>query len=225
MKTILIIPAFNEEDSIESVVGNIRDNYPQFDYVVVNDGSHDSTADVCRKNGFRFLDLPINLGLSGAFQAGLKYAYKHDYDCAVQFDADGQHLPEYVQVLVDRISAHDIVIGSRFVTQEKPSSMRMLGSNLISWMIKVTTGQRINDPTSGMRAYNRRMIKALAFGPNLGPEPDTISYLIKKKHAKVCEVQVDMANRMAGESYLNMRRSAAYMAHVFFSVLFVQWFR
>lgn len=225
LRTLLIIPAYNEEENIERVVGNLRDEYPQFDYVVVNDGSRDATPAICREQGFRFLDLPINLGLAGAFQTGLKYAYAHDYDCAIQFDADGQHRPEYIQALVDGVAENDIVIGSRFVTKTKPKSARMAGSNLISWMIKITTGQRINDPTSGMRAYNKRMIKELAFGPNLGPEPDTVSYLIKKKNARVAEVQVEMDERIAGESYFNLKSSISYMARMSFSVLFVQLFR
>lgn len=224
-KVLLIIPAYNEEESIDRVVDELIADYPQYDYVVVNDGSKDSTATICRSNGYRFLDLPINLGLAGAFQAGLKYAYIRDYDCAIQIDGDGQHRPEYIESLVREIGDYDIVIGSRFVNEDKPKSMRMLGSNLISGIIKLTTGVRINDPTSGMRAYNKKMIKELAFGPNLGPEPDTISYLIKRKGAQVKEVQVQMADRLAGESYLNLKSSVKYMAHMFFSVLFIQFFR
>ncbi|MCC6108999.1 MAG: glycosyltransferase family 2 protein [Denitrobacterium sp.] len=224
-KVLLIIPAYNEEESIERVVDELIADYPQYDYVVVNDGSKDSTATICRSNGYRFLDLPINLGLAGAFQAGLKYAYMRDYDCAIQIDGDGQHRPEYIESLVREIGDYDIVIGSRFVNEDKPKSMRMLGSNLISGIIKLTTGVRINDPTSGMRAYNKKMIKELAFGPNLGPEPDTISYLIKRKGAQVKEVQVQMADRLAGESYLNLKSSVKYMTHMFFSVLFIQFFR
>lgn len=224
-KVLLIIPAYNEEESIERVVDELIADYPQYDYVVVNDGSKDSTATICRSNGYRFLDLPINLGLAGAFQAGLKYAYMRDYDCAIQIDGDGQHRPEYIESLVREIGDYDIVIGSRFVNEDKPKSMRMLGSNLISGIIKLTTGVRINDPTSGMRAYNKKMINELAFGPNLGPEPDTISYLIKRKGAQVKEVQVQMADRLAGESYLNLKSSVKYMTHMFFSVLFIQFFR
>lgn len=225
MKVLLIIPAYNEEASIERVVDELIADFPQYDYVVVNDGSKDGTATVCRRNGYRFLDLPINLGLAGAFQTGLKYAYMRDYDCAVQIDGDGQHRPEYIESLVREINDFNIVIGSRFVDESKPRSMRMLGSNLISEIIKLTTGVRINDPTSGMRAYDRDMIKELAFGPNLGPEPDTISYLIKKKSARVKEVQVKMAERLDGESYLNVKSSIKYMTHMFFSVLFIQFFR
>lgn len=225
MKTLLIIPAYNEEESIERVVDQLIRDYSQFDYVVVNDGSRDNTAHICRTRGYRFLDLPINLGLAGAFQAGMKYALSKGYDCAIQFDADGQHRPEYVKDLVAAVQDADIVIGSRFVTESKPKSMRMLGSNVISTMIKLTTGQTIMDPTSGMRAYNKKMIKDLASGPNLGPEPDTLSYLIKKHGAKVTEVQVSMDERLAGESYLNVQKSIAYMLRMAFSVLLIQYFR
>ncbi|SEO96300.1 glycosyltransferase family 2 protein [Denitrobacterium detoxificans] len=95
MKTLLVIPAYNEEENIERVVDALIADYPTYSYLVVNDGSRDATADICRRRGYRFLDLPINVGLSGAFQAGLKYAYRNGYDCVIQFDADGQHLPEY----------------------------------------------------------------------------------------------------------------------------------
>ena len=127
---------------------------PEFDYVIVNDGSSDKTADICRSHGFNLIDLPVNLGLSGAFQTGMKYAYRHGYDHAMQFDADGQHVPSYISDLVDVMDASgaDVVIGSRFVTKPKPRSLRMLGSNLISAFIHLTTGAVIKDPTSGMRA-------------------------------------------------------------------------
>ena len=225
MNVLLIIPAYNEEDCIESVVDDLRENYPQYDYVVVNDGSKDATADICRARGYRFIDLPVNLGLAGAFQAGIKYAKMHDYDCAIQFDADGQHLPQYVRALADGLSTSDIVIGSRFVNEEKPRSMRMLGSNLISGMIKLTTGKRILDPTSGMRAYGRKAINELASGPNLGPEPDTLAYLMRVKGLVISEVQVQMAERLAGESYLNVKSSSAYMVRMAVSVLLIQFFR
>lgn len=225
MRALLIIPAYNEAENIERVVGNIIDNYPNYDYVVVNDGSRDGTADVCRKNGYRFLDLPINLGLAGAFQAGTKYAVANDYDCAIQFDADGQHLPEYLDNLVAQLDHCDIAIGSRFVTQEKPHSLRMFGSNLIEFMVKLTTGKTIKDPTSGLRCYNKKALKILSSGPNLGPEPDTIAWLMRKHGITVSEVQVEMAERIAGESYLNLKSSAAYMMRMALSVLFIQFFR
>ena len=223
MKTLLIIPAYNEEESIERVVAGVV--AAGFDYVIVNDGSSDHTVDVCRSHGFRFIDLPANLGLAGAFQAGVKYARMRNYDCVVQFDGDGQHKVEYVSALVDALEDCDIAIGSRFVDEGKPRSLRMFGSNLISTMIKVTTGVRLTDPTSGMRAYGSRAIEELAVGPNLGPEPDTLAYLMRKKGLTVREVQVSMGERLAGESYLNLRSSAAYMARMALSVLVMQFFR
>ena len=225
MRTLLIIPAYNEEESLKSTVDSIVREAPSVDYLVVNDGSKDGTVGVCRENGYPFLDLPTNLGLAGAFQAGMKYAYRHDYDCAIQFDADGQHLPEYVKPMVEALENADIVIGSRFAEAKKPRSMRMLGSNLISAAIKLTTGQTVKDPTSGMRAFNKRMIDVMANGLNCGPEPDTVSYLIKRANAKVVEIPVKMAERTAGESYLNPWRSIVYMVRMSISILFIQLFR
>ena len=225
MKSLIIIPAFNEEMNIEKVVKSLRENCPNHDYIVVNDGSSDHTADICRKNGFPLLNLPVNLGLAGAFQAGMKYAYIKDYDCAIQFDADGQHLAEYLDCLIEEMkTGKDIVIGSRFVTEKKPWSARMLGSRVISAAIFLTTGQRIKDPTSGMRLYNRSMIREFALNLNFGPEPDTVSHLVKRG-AKVSEVQVQMQDRMEGESYLNFAKSITYMLRMTISILIIQNFR
>ena len=121
MRVLVIIPAYNEELNIKRVVSNLRDHYPQYDYVVVNDGSADHTSEICHQEGYNIIDLPVNLGLAGAFQTGLKYADREDYACAIQFDADGQHRPEYIADLLKEIeNGYDIVIGSRFVTEKKP---------------------------------------------------------------------------------------------------------
>ncbi len=224
-KLLIVIPAYNEEGSIERVVDDLIQNYPQYDYVVVNDGSRDRTAAICRSRGYRLIDLPVNLGLAGAFQTGLRYAAEHGYDCAMQLDADGQHLPRYVAPMLEELEAGaDIVIGSRFITVLKPRTLRMVGSYLISWAIRLTTGQPICDPTSGMRMFNRRLLEEFAQNLNYGPEPDTISYLIKNG-AVVKEVQVEMAERTAGESYLNFARSVQYMVKMGLSILLIQWFR
>ncbi len=205
---------------------NLIHNYPQYDYVIVNDGSKDSTADICRKNGYNLLDLPINLGLSGAVQAGMRYAARMGYDAAVQFDGDGQHKAEYIGVLAKEMSVNSakIVIGSRFVTEKKAKSLRMLGNTILSFIIKVTTGYRMTDPTSGMRMFDKEIVNEFAMDMNYGPEPDTVSYLIKQG-ITVKEVQVEMDERIAGESYLNLVRSVKYMVLMSFSILFVQWFR
>lgn len=225
MKVLLIIPAYNEEESLATTIESIKERVPEVDFIIVNDGSCDNTVRVCRENGYPFLDLTINLGLSGAFQAGMKYAYRHNYDCAVQFDADGQHLPEYIFPLVEALVSNDIAIGSRFIVQKKPKSMRMFGSSLISLAIKATTGKKIADPTSGMRAFNKRMIGYFAKEFNLGPEPDTISYLIKSANSRVEEVPVVMRERVMGESYLNPWASVMYMLRMTISILFMQLIR
>ena len=224
-KLLIVIPAHNEEASIVPVVRNLIENYPQYDYVVVNDGSRDKTAALCRQNGFHLIDLPVNLGLAGAFQTGLRYAAEHDYDCAMQMDADGQHKPEYIaEMLAALEEGNDIVIGSRFLTVKKPKTLRMAGSYIISWSIRLTTGRAICDPTSGMRMFNRAMVQEFAENLNYGPEPDTISYLIKNG-AKVKEVQVKMGERTAGQSYLTLWRSVQYMVKMSVSILLIQWFR
>ena len=193
--------------------------------MVVNDGSRDKTAALCRQNGFHLIDLPVNLGLAGAFQTGLRYAAEHDYDCAMQMDADGQHKPEYIaEMLAALEEGSDIVIGSRFLTVKKPKTLRMVGSYIISWSIRLTTGRAICDPTSGMRMFNRAMVQEFAENLNYGPEPDTISYLIKNG-AKVKEVQVKMGERTAGQSYLTLWRSVQYMVKMSVSILLIQWFR
>lgn len=225
MKCLVIIPAYNEEENIVRVVENLKNNYPMYDYIVINDGSSDSTAKICRKNGYELVDLPVNLGLAGAFQTGLKYAYRNGYDYAIQFDADGQHRPEFIGPMLDKIQeGYDMVIGSRFVTEKKPHSLRMLGSNLISMAMKLTTGRRVKDPTSGMRMFNKKMIAEFALNMNYGPEPDTVSYLLKQG-ATIAEVQVEMDERIAGESYLNLTKSMMYMLRMLLSILLIQNFR
>lgn len=222
MKLLLIIPAYNEEENIVRVIENIRQNYPLYDYVVINDGSTDKTSSICHKRGYHIVDLPVNLGLAGAFQTGMKYAYYQKYDCAIQFDADGQHRPEFIEAMRREMEkGYDVVIGSRFVTEKKPLSARMLGSRLITAAIRLSTGKTIQDPTSGMRLYNNEVFKEFAANINYGPEPDTVSYLLKRGK-KVSEVQVDMDERTAGESYLNFGRSVIYMLQMLISILLIQ---
>lgn len=225
MKTLVIVPAYNEEGSLESTIESLKAADGDFDYVIVNDGSKDRTVEICRDHEYPFIDLPINLGLAAAVQTGMKYAMRHGYDCAIQFDADGQHRAEYISVLSRATEHCDIAIGSRFVDQKKPHTARMIGSRLIGAIIKLTTGKIITDPTSGMRAFNARMIKFMAQGLNMGPEPDTVSYLIKSEGARVIEVPVVMQERTTGESYLNFKSSIIYMLRMTTSILFIQYFR
>lgn len=225
MKLLMIIPAYNEQDNIINVVRKIQEDYPEFDYVIVNDGSIDHTSRRCHRNGFNIIDLPLNLGLAGAFQTGLKYAYFNGYQYAVQFDADGQHRPEYIHSMLEKIKqGYDVVIGSRFIYKKKEKTLRMLGARMLTFAIRMTTGQRVSDPTSGMRMFNRDMIREFALSLNYGPEPDTISYLMKQG-AKVAEVPVTMDERKYGTSYLDWSNSLMYMLRQLISILFIQNFR
>lgn len=224
-KVLVIIPAFNEEANIEGVVEELVQKYPELDYVVVNDGSTDRTAKICKSHGYQILDLPVNLGLAGCFQAGMKYAWYKGYTCAVQFDGDGQHRPEYILSMKQKMAeGYDMVIGSRFVDQSKDFSIRMIGSRLLSGAIWLTTGVRVADPTSGMRMFNRRMIREFALNLNYGPEPDTVSYLLKQG-AKIAEIPVIIDQRLGGESYLKPAIAAKYMLRMLLSILLIQNFR
>ncbi len=222
---LIMIPAYNEESNIERVVDHLIQNFPQYDYVVINDGSKDRTGEICKMRGYNYLDLPVNLGLAGAFQAGIRYAYVKGYECAIQLDGDGQHRPDFVADMKRKMDeGYDIVIGSRFVNEKKPVTMRMLGSNLLQAAIRLTTGSNITDPTSGMRMFSRKMIREFAQGLNYGPEPDTVSYLVKQG-AKVAEIPVIMDERISGTSYLTPFRAAKYMTQMMVSILLIQNFR
>ena len=224
-EVLVIIPAYNEEANIRRVAENLIRNHPELDYVIVNDGSADRTAEICRENGYCLLDLPVNLGLAGAFQAGMKYADRKGYRFAVQFDGDGQHRAEFIGPMREKMEeGYNIVIASRFVTEKKPHSMRMLGSRIIAAAIRLSSGASIADPTSGMRMYDRRMIHLFANQINYPPEPDTVSWLVKNG-AKVAEVQAVMDERTGGVSYLTPMNAVRYMTRTLISILFIQSFR
>lgn len=222
MKVLVVVPAYNEALNIEKTIKDITEN-TDYDYIVINDCSKDNTKEVCEKNQFHCISLPINYGLTSVVQVGMKYAKQKDYDIVIQFDGDGQHDAKYLKYLVEKLEKNecDIAIGSRFVTKKKPKSIRMLGSNIIQIAIKLVTGKTIKDPTSGMRGYNRKAIEEFVVNPSLTPEPDTLVYMMKKK-MKVEEVQVEMKDREFGESYFNAFKSIEYMLNIVFSILFIR---
>ena len=224
-EVLVIIPAYNEEANIGRVAEGLLRDHPELDFVVVNDGSADRTAEICRENGYCLLDLPVNLGLAGAFQAGMKYADRKGYRFAVQFDGDGQHRAEFIAPMREKMEeGYNIVIASRFVTEKKPHSLRMVGSRIIAAAIRLSSGASLKDPTSGMRMYDRRMIHLFANQINYPPEPDTVSWLVKNG-AKVAEVQAYMDERTAGVSYLTPMNAVRYMTRTLISILFIQSFR
>lgn len=225
LKVLVVIPAYNEALNIEKTVQDIQLNAPDVDYVVVNDGSKDNTLDVIQKNHFNHIDGFCNLGLFGAVQTGFKLAMKENYDVVIQFDGDGQHSAKYIDAMVKEIeNGNDIVIGSRFVSEKKPFTARMIGSRLIASAIRIVTGKKVMDPTSGFRAYGKACIKDYALDMNNPPEPDTLVYMYRKQR-KIKEIQVQMSEREFGESYLNLVNTIKYMSRMMVSIFLIQPFR
>ena len=221
MKTLVVIPAFNEQDNISALVNEITDY--GYDYLIINDCSTDDTAEILDKNNFNHLDLPINLGLAGVTRAGFMYAYNHDYDCVICIDGDGQHPPKYMKQLIDEIdNGYDYVVGSRFLDKKKPFSLRMLGSRILCLLIKLKTRKSVSDPTSGMRALGKKVISLFNESMNFYAEPDVLCYLLHKNY-NVKEVQVEMKEREAGVSYFaNPLKSVYFMLCEILSILFIQ---
>lgn len=226
MRLLIVIPAFNEAGSISAVVEELKEVVPQYDYVIVNDGSRDATPSICREKGYNLLDLPANLGLTGAFQAGVRYAFEKGYDAVIQIDGDGQHDPKYIPAMAEKMekSGTDLVIASRFVNEKRKFSMRTFGNTILDGAIRITTGKKITDSTSGMRMYGKKLLEIMATDLNSTPEPDTVAYLLLCG-AKVEECQVTMRERTTGESYLNPWRSMGYMAHMCVSICLIQRLR
>ena len=223
MKKLVIIPAFNEEGNLEKTIKDIKDNSPDFDYVIINDCSTDKTLEMCRRHGFSYLNLPVNLGIGGAVQTGYRYAYYHGYDIAVQFDGDGQHsashLEDMVTTLIDTES--DMVIGSRFIEKEgfQSSGLRRIGIKYFTGLIKLLTGKKITDPTSGMRMVNKKLLEKFTDEyPKDYPEPESVVTILAEKY-KVTEIPVVMNEREEGVSSISLKNSVYYMIKVSFAIL------
>lgn len=224
MKKLIIIPAFNEEKNLLHVVKDISGHCPEFDFIIINDGSTDNTLNICNEEKLPAIHLTSNLGFSGAVQTGYKYAIRNDYDIIVQFDGDGQHQAHFIPQMVDLIEKHGIhyVIGSRFKENKKHFSIRMVGSRVLSALIRLRTGKKIFDPTSGMRAVTGIIAHKMAQNLNFIAEPDTLVRVILTGFL-VEEVQVVMKERKQGVSHFrNPINSIVYMMHMVISILFLQ---
>lgn len=223
MKPLIIIPAYNEAESLMSVIEHLRYTCPYYDYIIVNDGSTDKTRQLCEKNHYNVINHNVNKGLATAMRTGMKYALENGYDAALQFDADGQHLPEYIDGMLNVMEETDcdIVIASRFYDEKMPFRMRTLGGKMISAAISITENKYITDPTSGMRLFKRNIIRAFTENKFLTPEPDTIAFLIRMG-ADVREIQVKMNERKYGQSYLSPVNATKYMIRVLSSILYFQ---
>lgn len=222
MKTILLIPAYNEEEAIVNTVRKVVN--AGYDYVVINDGSTDRTLELCRENGINVLDLCFNLGIGGAIQAGHKYAFRHGYDVDIQFDGDGQHDVRYVDDLVKAIeSGNDLVIGSRFISEEnefKSSALRRAGIRWLGGVLKTFAHVKITDATSGFRAVSRNAMELFSKDyPDDYPEPESIA-MAARKGLKVTEVPVVMHERQGGASSIAGLSSVYYMIKVTLAVIF-----
>lgn len=226
MKVLVIIPAYNEQDSIKNVVNKIYEQYDNIDVVVINDGSRDNTLKEAKKTRATVIDLPCNLGIGGAVQTGYLYAFRNDYDIAIQIDADGQHDSSYIKQMVELIEQGqaNMVIGSRFIedTGYKQTFARMLGIRINSGIIKLLTGKKIYDTTSGFRAVDKEIIKRFSNSyPYDYPEPCTnMEIIIKGKNVK--EIPVKMYNRTTGISSISPLKSVKYMLKVTLSLFLMK---
>lgn len=225
-KVLIIIPAFNEEASIKKALAPVIKS--GFDYVVINDGSVDSTGEILDKNNYNHIDLFYNLGIGGAVQTGYRYAYEHNYDIAIQYDADGQHDVQYIEKIIQPIidNEADFVVGSRFIdesaTNFTSTATRQIGIKTLSKIIKLLSGKTLLDVTSGFRAANREIIAEFAQDyPTEYPEPIS-NFELLKNNCRVKEVQVSMNKRIAGKSSIRSWKSVYFVFNVFISILLIQ---
>lgn len=223
MKKLIIIPAYNEEESIRQTVEDIKKNAQEFDYIVINDCSNDSTAQICKENDFDYINLPINLGIGGAVQTGYRYAYENGYDMAVQVDGDGQHDVAFLKKMAEIMEQNniDMVIGSRYIEKQgfQSSFMRRVGINYFSWLIYIISKVRITDPTSGLRMVGRNVLELFAKDyPKDYPEPETTVAMLRRG-MKVVEIPVVMRERQGGQSSIRAWKSIYYMVKVTMAIL------
>jgi glycosyltransferase involved in cell wall biosynthesis len=222
MKLLIIVPAYNEEESLPHVLKDIREHVLEADVLVVDDGSIDRSAAIARQQQVDVLKLPFNLGIGGAMQAGYLYARKHSYDLAVQFDGDGQHIAREIGKLLVPLQTGqaDLVIGSRFIGDDlyKPSVYRKIGMLVFSSILSRIIGTPVTDTTSGFRGANRQVIEFCARNyPDDYPEVEAL-VLLHKAGFRIVEVPVRMRERFGGRSSITAVRSAYYMVKVLLAV-------
>ena len=224
MKILVIIPAYNEEKSISKFIMDIyNQKIKDLDILVINDASSDNTKFEAQKLGVNVVDLPINLGIGGAVQTGYIYAYNNNYDVAIQFDGDGQHMAKYLKDMIKTIinENYDMVVGSRFINNSnyKPSIYRKLGINFFSSLVSILGRKKVFDTTSGYRAVNNSVIKEFVeYYSKDYPEVETLSYIIRKGF-KVKEIPVEINYRESGKSSITPLKSIYYMLKVTFATI------
>ena len=230
-RQLAIVPAHNEVEAIADTIASIHRWAPDFDVLVVDDGSTDATSQRARAAGAAVLRLPFNLGIGGAMQSGYIYASENGYEVAVQVDGDGQHDPRHIDELLQRLRtdpALNMVTGSRFMAPAgdgyRSSAARRVGIRLFARVVSMITGQRVTDPTSGFRMTDRRGIELFARDyPHDYPEIEAI-LLMHAHRLGSCEIPVLMRPRLTGSSAISSTQSVYYMVKVLLAV-FVALFR
>jgi glycosyltransferase involved in cell wall biosynthesis len=224
MKILIIIPVYNEAENIERVIDSLVREKQPWDILVVNDDSTDHSSELARKTGHAtVIDLPFNLGIGGGVQTGFKYAKKHGYDIALQFDGDGQHKVEEIYKLLDLVVSKqaDVAIGSRFNQKHKgfkSSPVRRVGIKIFEWFSYLLIRQRITDHTSGFRAFNRNALEYLADNyPSDYPEPEAV-VMLGKNNFTIKEVFTQMYERQGGVSSISLIQGPYYMIKVLLSM-------
>lgn len=224
-KILVIVPAYNEEDSITGVIEDLKSFDEGLDVLIINDGSRDKTAEVAKATGKAIVvSLVSNLGIGGAVQTGFKFAHQNDYDIALQFDGDGQHIASEIPKIIEPIISGEaeMCIGSRFVIKHegwKSSPLRRLGISVFTALNYLLIKQRVTDSTSGFRAYNKEAIGFLAENyPQDYPEPETV-VLMGKNDFKIKEIFTEMRERSAGESSISTFDAVYYMIKVVLAVI------
>ena len=214
-RVLAVVPAFNEQESVGETIRELRECYPDLDILVVDDGSGDHTATVARSAGAIVCQLPYNLGVGGAMRAGYRYALRHDYDVAVQVDADGQHDPTYVKLLVDGLDTADIIVGARFagVGEYRARGPRRWAMRLLAVALSRLAHTRMTDVTSGFRAANRRAIRVFADHYPAEYLGDTVESLViaVRSGCTVRQVPVSMRVRSGGQASQTPLRASLYL--------------
>jgi glycosyltransferase involved in cell wall biosynthesis len=221
---LVVIPAYNEADNVAAVVADVRSSLPQFDVLVVDDGSQDETADIARHAGASVLRLPVNSGYGVALQTGYKYAVRHSYRIVAQMDADGQHRAGFMPQLLEALHGGraDIVIGSRFLDADghyEPSRARKIGMNIFSRMASRIMRQHVSDPTSGYQVMRIDVAKFFCTDVYPADYPDAdILILLHRSGFRVAEIGVQM-RPPTGKSMHAGHRSLYYVYKMFLSIL------
>ncbi|WP_270508018.1 glycosyltransferase family 2 protein [Eubacterium limosum] len=227
-KVLMIVPSYNEELNLKTVANDIKENFSEADILFINDCSKDDTLNVIKSiEGVSYLDLPINLGYSYAVQTGLKYAAQEDYDYLIQFDGDGQHLASEAKKMYEHAleTEADIVIGSRFLstTNYQHSFFRKVGTKLFQIIIKMLTGKKIYDPTSGLQVLKRKVFVPLSkiYAYPEFPDANLLIELIYQGYS-IEEISVQMKNREFGESmHGGIIKPIKYMFKMFYYIIMV----